>query len=878
MAYTGYKIIQYIDENPNSETYGQTWTERVQDTTNCPEGEEEWTLISSECELTTSGYTGNRINLYYNSATGEYSSTTTSDSSCSASTLDEIWIDYGDVYCEENEDGTYTGWGIQEQKQTNSNLLNYGEIRKIRVQDASCADEMSPQWQEITRQCHISPDLLTCNVYFDGTVDIVQIDINPSSPSFNQTRTITGYSEDCVCENCDSVEESWRYVADYCGNQMPVEYNLSQLTDDTIYHVYRMYETCIVGGNPRRTRPTNEYSAVTYQTGVSDCMYRWADTEETVCVEQQYEYRWVVVPGEYECSGTTKMTKEKQQASVDSGETWTDTGQYRTGSTVIEYNSTDCGYVPPKPKVKITYSNGDVYELACNESTTLTSGETNPSGYEYSAITGIVIGDCVDAIGNYAFNQCSGLTSIEIPSGITSIGSYAFKRCSGLTSVDIPNSVTSIGSNAFANCSGLTSANIPTGLTSIPESLFDYDRHIDGTLEIPSGVTSIGNYAFWDCENLDAIICRPVVPPTAGSAIFGGSTSCPVYVPCESVDAYKAASGWSNYASRIQAIPGTCFDGKFKVTYQGGQTYSAECNSDTTLRWSDLTISGYERSGITDCIIGNCITVIGNSAFDKCKNLTGLTIPSTITSIGNSAIRECYSLPSVIIPNSVTSIGDHAFWSCTSLISVSLSNNLVSIDESAFDNCGSITSITIPNSVTTIGNSAFSRCSGMTSLSIGSGITSISDMCFAQCSILTGVTMPNSVTSIGEHAFSMCSSLKRLNSDTDGVANIPSGVTSFARDAFYGCDGLATIIAPSGVTSIGDDAFRFSHNLVNFTIYATTPPALEGNYSDGTRAFMTTPIDEGNGYIYVPSGSVNAYKNATNWSKYSSKIRAIPNS
>lgn len=58
-------------------------------------------------------------------------------------------------------------------------------------------------------------------------------------------------------------------------------------------------------------------------------------------------YQWVIVAGEYVCSGTTKCQKEKEQKSEDFGQTWTDTGNYRAGA-VIEYNSEDCGWQPPQ--------------------------------------------------------------------------------------------------------------------------------------------------------------------------------------------------------------------------------------------------------------------------------------------------------------------------------------------------------------------------------------------------------------------------------------------------------------------------------------------------------------------------------------------------
>jgi hypothetical protein len=41
-----------------------------------------------------------------------------------------------------------------------------------------------------------------------------------------------------------------------------------------------------------------------------------------------------------------------------------------------------------------------------------------------------------------------------------------------------------------------------------------------------------------------------------GSSAFSITNNCPIYVPSASVDTYKAASGWSTYASRIHEIGG----------------------------------------------------------------------------------------------------------------------------------------------------------------------------------------------------------------------------------------------------------------------------------------------------------------------------------
>ena len=128
------------------------------------------------------------------------------------------------------------------------------------------------------------------------------------------------------------------------------------------------------------------------------------------------------------------------------------------------------------------------------------------------------------------------------------------RSTSYITSVTIPDSVTSIGSNAFQNCTSLTSINIPSGVTSIGNSVFRYCTSLS-SIEIPNSVTSIGSNAFQNCTSLTSITIKAITPPTLGSNVLDSTNDCPIYVPAQSVDAYKSATNWSTYASRIQAIP-----------------------------------------------------------------------------------------------------------------------------------------------------------------------------------------------------------------------------------------------------------------------------------------------------------------------------------
>jgi hypothetical protein len=72
------------------------------------------------------------------------------------------------------------------------------------------------------------------------------------------------------------------------------------------------------------------------------------------------------------------------------------------------------------------------------------------------------------------------------------------------------------------------------------------------SITIPDAVTSIGSIALSDCKNLASVYCKPTTPPTFGANVFGSNaTNLKIYTPTASVDAYKAAEGWSDYADAI---------------------------------------------------------------------------------------------------------------------------------------------------------------------------------------------------------------------------------------------------------------------------------------------------------------------------------------
>ena len=77
------------------------------------------------------------------------------------------------------------------------------------------------------------------------------------------------------------------------------------------------------------------------------------------------------------------------------------------------------------------------------------------------------------------------------------------------------------------------------------------------SIVLPETITSIGDSAFCDCQQLKDVYVLNTTPPSIYNwIVFNNNASGrKFYVPAESVDAYKAASGWSSYASYIEAIP-----------------------------------------------------------------------------------------------------------------------------------------------------------------------------------------------------------------------------------------------------------------------------------------------------------------------------------
>ena len=264
-----------------------------------------------------------------------------------------------------------------------------------------------------------------------------------------------------------------------------------------------------------------------------------------------------------------------------------------------------------------------------------------------SSLSTITIPDSVTSIGAGAFAYCTSLTEFTIPNSVTSIGNGAFSGCSSLTSITIPDSVTSIGDAAFSSCTSLTAFTIPNNVTSIGYSFFSGCSSLTEIM-IPNNVTSIGSYAFNGCSSLTEIMIPNSVTSIGGHAFNGCSSLTEITIP-DSVIAIEERNPFAN-----------CIN-----LYKFNSKYASEDNRCLIINGE---IIAFASANITSYAIPDCVTSIGNSAFNGCSSLTSIDIPESVISIGDAAFNYCSSLSKVsILGHNVTLEGYGLFCYCTSL-------------------------------------------------------------------------------------------------------------------------------------------------------------------------------------------------------------------
>ena len=344
----------------------------------------------------------------------------------------------------------------------------------------------------------------------------------------------------------------------------------------------------------------------------------------------------------------------------------------------------------------------------------------------------------------------------------------------------------------------------------------------DGT---PYTITALGVEAFWGCGSYLTAITLPDGLESIGRCAFQS---------CASLTAIEIPSS-------VTSIGASAFNG---CTSLAAVTLPEGLQSIGVAAF-------WNCSALTSIDIPASVTSIGKSTFDGCTSLAAATLPEGLQSIGDYAFNGCSSLTAIEIPSLITSIGASAFNGCTSLAAVTLHDGLKSIGDYAFQSCTSLTAIEIPSSITSIGTSAFNGCTSLAAATLPEGLQSIGEYAFQNCSALTSIKIPGTVKTVGLYSFQDCSGLVSLE--------LAEGVETLESYAFRGCSALTQVTLPASLTEVGIGVFGGHGPSIVFTSLATTPPP----HNDGS------PLGEVDGVtLYVPQGSLNAYKAAFGWKSY----------
>ena len=385
--------------------------------------------------------------------------------------------------------------------------------------------------------------------------------------------------------------------------------------------------------------------------------------------------------------------------------------------------------------------------------------------------------------------------------------------------LQLPSGLTSIGMNAFSGCSGLTSVSLPSGLTQIPYRTF-YGCYSLKSVQIPSAVKAIGGEAFSEC------------------------------------------------------------------------------------------------TGLTSLELPSGLTMIVDGAFSGCSSLTSVSLPSGLPQIPYRTFAGCYSLKSVQLPSDVKTIGNEAFRECTGLTSLELPSGLTKIEEGAFSGCSNIVSIYayMPDPPLFDGDGKdFPTCfnenctlyvpkKSYTAYIVAPGWGDFKTIAKFNPDLIRDWVTKNVAqagtlsTVIGEDKENITklkltgnlndtdvqyleemireAALQELNlkdallytiescrfRDCKNLTYLvlPDVLQRIEKAAFPNCTGLTTISLPAGLEYMYA-AFIDCTGLTS--IYANMPTPLQDTYS-------FYGLDKSNCYLYVPKGSLDAYRQDWEWGSF----------
>ena len=329
------------------------------------------------------------------------------------------------------------------------------------------------------------------------------------------------------------------------------------------------------------------------------------------------------------------------------------------------------------------------------------------------------------------------------------------------------------------------------------------------SVTIPESVTEIGAYAFYGCSSVETFVFKHNFPPKIDYTSFLGIDNLQISISYETIN--ELLGFWPMYC--ILAI--------------------------TNLSEEDSEILNKETTIIYYTTIDNQIL----NVYPQNDNLV----------IHHSYNEDTGGI--IVFSSAVISLQQHAFKDCVTLKTIDLPKCIESIEEEAFENCENLECIIIPNGVNVIKRETFYNCFALKDV-ILPPITTIEFNAFGGCKSFSTINLPHGLINLDKWAFNGCNNLLEVS--------LPDTLISMGEGAFIWCTSLKSIVIPKNVTSIGRAAFGNCNSLREVYCMPQSAPTITNGEDLSINNYAT---------IYVPIGSLDDYKTAVGWSKYSSQIK-----
>ena len=394
----------------------------------------------------------------------------------------------------------------------------------------------------------------------------------------------------------------------------------------------------------------------------------------------------------------------------------------------------------------------------------------------------------------------------------------------GLTEIDV---------DAFNGCANLLSVKLPPTITKIRQNAFRGTGIY--TFVIPQQAITFGDCILDDCPHLETVIDQAVFPQTTndGTRLF---QNCPnlsaLFVPRFRSSSFITDGDfiymWSDWKDIIRE----------SIRFE-----DPEVKKICVVRWDtnqDGELSVDEAMAVNN--LGNAFSGNPNiTSFEELKYFTGLR------EIPTNAFIDCYRLEKIQLPQTIKVIDQSAFNGCRLLRHLDLPYRLEKVGHFAFQNCTQLDSLFIPQSVYDWAFDAIQLCTGLRSIKVSPGNPVYDSRDDCNCLIHTA---DNHLLSGGSECV------------------IPNNIVTTGNISFYGTS-WKNLFIPASLMTIG--SWTFAGAFISDAVYLESPVPPRYDYEGGRFAVMPSNV-----LIYVPYGSLEAYRHAYGWEDLADNIREYP--